>query len=324
MKATEQPLLVVVEAPPEMEVDASEIRRAIATELRRTTLAPTELSSCDSNEAMIVAVDNRFISLSLRHGEAPPVGRAIAAPADPASRVRAITWLAGNLARDQVTEMVEAPPPPAPPAVAAVEPPSFEPPAATIAVSVAPKTSRPSGWSVVLAAGPNFSSYEIGRVLHQSISGSANFTNVAPDIYRSSGTVWRIEARHQVADATFFWGLALEGCTNQFLDELVGAMATAGTARRRGNWSFEARLGAGLDVGERQAEQPTTDYQANGTTVISYTPELRVGLFAAGSVAVARTLSRSLDLVLALDVHQSVVDEYDGYIGSTLGLRYRL
>ena len=39
-QAAQGPLLVVVEAPPELEADAAEIRRAIGTELHARTIAP--------------------------------------------------------------------------------------------------------------------------------------------------------------------------------------------------------------------------------------------------------------------------------------------
>ncbi len=109
-RAAEGPLLVVVEAPPALDADAAEIRRAIGTELRSQTIAPMKRGGEPPERALIVAFDRDRIAMSLRTNDGAPIVRDIPAPADPTARLRAIAWLAGNLARDQVTPLVaEAP-----------------------------------------------------------------------------------------------------------------------------------------------------------------------------------------------------------------------
>ena len=44
--------------------------------------------------------------MSLRTGDGAPISRVIRLRAEPAARLRAIAWLAGNLARDQVTPII--------------------------------------------------------------------------------------------------------------------------------------------------------------------------------------------------------------------------
>ena len=131
-RAAEGPLLVVVEAPPALDADAAEIRRAIGTELRWETIAPMKTAAVPTGRALIVALDHERIAMSLRTNDGFPIGRVIPAPAERAARLRAIAWLAGNLARDQVTPIVAAAPidvpslatiPPTAPATPATEPP---------------------------------------------------------------------------------------------------------------------------------------------------------------------------------------------------------
>ncbi len=109
-RAADGPLLVVVEAPPALDADAAEIRRAIGTELRSRTVAPMKTQAETSDRALIVALDRDRIAMSLRTSDAAPVARSIPSPPEHAARLRAIAWLAGNLARDQVSPILaEAP-----------------------------------------------------------------------------------------------------------------------------------------------------------------------------------------------------------------------
>ena len=115
--AAEGPLLVVVEAPPALDADAAEIRRAIGTELHAHTIAPMSTPAEAPGRALIVALDGDRIAISLRANDGTSVTRVIHAPAEHAARLRAIAWLAGNLARDQVSPILaEAPAEPSAPA----------------------------------------------------------------------------------------------------------------------------------------------------------------------------------------------------------------
>lgn len=124
-----------------------------------------------------------------------------------------------------------------------------------------------------------------------------------------------------------FTGLALEGGTTLFVRETLGALALAGGALQLGRWTLEANLGAGIDLIEEQSSVSTDTQQPGGgfaTTMLQSAPVSRVGLFAAASLAVAHPLFASFEGVLTIDGHQSLVNQMDGYLAATLGLRYRL
>ncbi|HEY4187672.1 MAG TPA: hypothetical protein VGP07_21520 [Polyangia bacterium] len=185
--AADRPLLVVVEAPPALEVDAAEIRRAIGAELRSVMVAPMRTSAQAPERALIVALDRERIAMSLRVGDATPVTRSIPSPSEHAARLHAIAWLAGNLARDQVSplfaEVASEPlPPPAGPGTdgaaphsplrPTLEPPRFEAPAATVTAHVEREPARPATWTLGVATGPAVSLYQTGHTLRQSTFGS--------------------------------------------------------------------------------------------------------------------------------------------------------
>lgn len=104
--AAEEPLLVVVEAAPEVDADAGEIRRAVSGELGLETVAPAMPAAELAERALIVGVERTRIAVALRGRYEPPVVRVIPSPAEHGARVRAIAWLAGNLVRDQVSGIV--------------------------------------------------------------------------------------------------------------------------------------------------------------------------------------------------------------------------
>ena len=347
--AAEGPLLVVVEAPPALDADAAEIRRAIGTELRAETIAPMKRSAEPPGRALIVAFDRDRIAMSLRTNDATPIVREIPAPTDRAARLRAIAWLAGNLARDQVTPIlaeVENPPSvptatvPLPPSASpgtdaaaaapesSIEPPRFEVPAAMVTAHVDPERAHQSSWTIGAATGPAISTYGLGHALRQSIFGSWNLGNSLYDVFNDYGTIWRVEARHRAADSKLFTGFALEGSTGEGFaqDEIFGGMAFAGSALHLGRWNLEGSLGLGIDLGERTQTVGAINTFMSGsevTTVVQDT-SLRPSLFAAGGLAVSHPVFESVDLFLALDAHVSTTDEYDGYLASMIGLRYRL
>ena len=114
-RASDAPLLVVVEAPPALDADAAEIRRVIGGELRSPTVAPTQNASEVGDRTLIIALERDRMTMSLHTNDASPVVRAIRLPAERDARLRAIAWLAGNLVRDQVSPILsEAPPEPPP------------------------------------------------------------------------------------------------------------------------------------------------------------------------------------------------------------------
>jgi hypothetical protein len=64
---------------------------------------------------------------------------------------------------------------------------------------------------------------------------------------------------------------------------------------------------------------------SNGfTSSTSQESAVRPGLYAAGTVAVSHPVFESVDAVLSLNAHVSIIDQYDGYLAAMLGLRYNL
>jgi hypothetical protein len=353
-RAADGPLLVAVEAPPALDADAAEIRRAIGTELHSRTVAPMKAPTEASGRALIIALDRDRIAMSLRTSDAAPVVRVIPAPSERAARLRAIAWLAGNLARDQVSpiiaEAAEAtpaavlqppspaetlaptPPPPsssgtntamAPPAAAEpIEPPAFESTAATVTTHPERAPERQSSWTVGVAAGPAISTYETAHSLRQSIFGAWSAGSAFSQVSNNSQTVWRVEVQHHGDGSRSFTGLALEGSSGGIESEVLGAMAFAGSALQLGGFSLKGYVGAGIDAVE--GFQETVSFSSSSGAMSTSTTGLAPGLYAAGNVAVSHPIFESIDLVLSLDAHLSVTDENDGYIASMLGLRYRL
>jgi hypothetical protein len=334
--AAEGPLLVVVEAPPALDADAAEIRRAIGVELRAQTVAPMKRSAEPPGRALIVAFDRDRIAMSLRTNDAIPVVRDIPTPTDRAARLRAIAWLAGNLARDQVTPIVadmDAEPTPLAtipsmaPSAATEPPPLPSPtPTATAVVPAAPVTptaaetvatkervapaenlNDPYHWSITFADGP--------------IAAIAKAWSTP--IY---GTGWHLDVQRRSEKNGFLLGAALSGTNGDFAPEGIGMLAFVGSASRRGRWSFEASFGAGVDLALEPVTSVTaTHSSANGfATTATQADAIRPGLLADAGVAVAHPLWQSVDAVVRLGAHLSTIFVDDWFLTTTLGLRYNL
>jgi hypothetical protein len=351
--AAQRPLLVVVEAPAALDADAAEIRRAIGTELGCETVAPTKTTADPPERALIVALDRDQITMSLRAGDAAPVTRSIPTPPERAARLRVIVWLAGNLARDQVSpivaELVTVPalrptsealpaiqpshgaddatsPPPSP----SIEPPPFETTSTTVTTHLNPAPAHRSPWTIGAAAGPAVSTYDLAHSLRQSIFGSWSASSVG-DVFSHTGTTWRVELRHQTEGSRLFTGLVLEGAAASDSPGLgtgdsLGAGGVVGSSLQLGRWSLEASFGAGVDLHQQTVEVVVTMMSStNGfTSSSSQESAMRAGLCAGGTVAVSHPVFESVDAVLSLNAHVSIIDEYDGYLAAMLGLRYNL
>ena len=331
------PLLVVVEAPPALDADAAEIRRAIGTELRSETVAPMRTTGEPPGRALIVAFDRDRIAMSLRTGDGSPVVRAIPAPPEHAARLRAIAWLAGNLARDQVTPIVaevpaEATPLATMPSIApvpATEPPPLGSPAATTttaAVPTAPVTptaaetvatteriaaldnaTGPYLWSITFAGGPT----------------AAVAKGWTTPIY---GTGWSLDVQRRSSKSGFLLGAGLSGTTGDFAPQLIGLSAFVGSTRRLGLWRFEASVGAGLELGGESVTTVTSTHSSSAgfQSIATQQDQIRPGLLADAGVAMAHPLWQSVDAVVRLGAHLSTISIDDWFLTTTLGLRYNL
>jgi hypothetical protein len=348
-RAAEEPLLVVVEAPPALDADAAEIRRAIGVELRAQTIAPMKRGAEPPERALIVAFDRDRIAMSLRTNDGIPVVRDIPTPTDRAARLRAIAWLAGNLARDQVTPIVAEGPvempslatiPPAATTTPATEPPPIsgvapatappEPVSDLTTISTharAPQISAGHLWTIGAADGPttNFPLCKrpgLGWPTPCAPFGADSNGN------RTYGTAWRLEIQRRSRTEGSFKGAALEGTASGFAPQLIGISAFLGSARRHGQWTFEPTFGAGLELSYAYAgASVVTSIQssANGfTSTVTASDSFRPALSADGALALAHPIAESLDAVLRLGAHVSSGDFSAWFLSVTLGLRYNV
>ncbi len=343
-RAEQGSLLVVVEAPPELAIDAGEVRRAIGSELHGTTVAPAQPVSDTTERALIVSVDHERIAMSLRESAAIPVSRVIPAPADRSARVRAIAWLAGNLARDQVTSiMAEAPavasplasmpalPSPAGPTAAAappaaddaVEPPPYRPSGAPVlAAHQDPQADSPSRWIASLEAGPVVAPFTFN--LAESVR-NARYDRL------STATVWRLELRRLSTDRRFLVGVSVEGTTGSTEPETFGAAGLCGWNHQFGRWAFEQVLGVGLDLAHRdsvyEGTTTTASLSSNSGYVTSTTVTrggLGAGVYGMAALALSHPLMDAASWFLRLGAHVSTVDTADLFVWTSLGVSYGL
>ena len=179
----QEPLLVVVEASAKEVVEATALRKAIAAELGIRVLSPADEEPAEGVAMMTVAIAPDRAVVAFRRGEAT-IRRAIDLPTDGRQRLRLVTWLAGNVVRDQTAELLrgrdgDAPaetapedvsaqhagapplPPPTPPtpptpmvlAVPVVQP--IQPTPAT-AAALPPATVQRHQWTVAALIGRGF------------------------------------------------------------------------------------------------------------------------------------------------------------------------
>ncbi len=335
--AAEGPLLVVVEAPPSLDADAAEIRRAIGTELRAQTIAPMQKGADPPGRALIVAFDRDRIAMSLRTNDATPIVRDIPAPTDRAARLRAIAWLAGNLARDQVTPLVaEAPAETTPlatiPSIApapATEPPPLPAPTATATADVPAAPVAASAAETVTTTGRIAAPENLNGPYQWSITFADGPTDAIAQYHRSIapifGTAWYLEVQRRSAKNGFLLGAALSGTNGDFAPEGIGLSVFLGSASRRGRWSFETTVGAGVELGEESVTVFSVYPTANGQGVaMQQDPVLRPALLADAGVAVAHPLWQSVDVVVRLGARLSTTSIDDWFLTTTLGLRYNL
>jgi hypothetical protein len=352
-RATDGSLLVVVEAPPALYADAAEIRRAIGTELHSKTLAPTKTPGEASDRALIIALDRDRIVMSLRGSDGTLVARVIPAPTDPAARLRAIAWLAGNLVRDQVGPIVaEAPPtPPSPstiPALTATPEPT-EPPPGPIAPAPAPTAPvpapPPATPATPLTPAPLRRGGEVGETISihlderkptsstlWSISGAIG--PVIADLQQPNGgiwppslgmmpsTAWQIEVQRRKQHGRLVVGGALEGTYNHEGNgtgpQLIGSNGFVGARWRYRYCSLETSVGAGIEAA--RIYQPEVIGTSANVTIDSY----RIDLYAQGTLGAAVPLGGSLEGLLRLGIHITSSHDENWFAASTIGLRYTL
>lgn len=327
-------LLVVVESAPGLSVDAADVRRAIGAELGVSVVAPTDAAARQASNVLIVAVDRRDIRMSLRGSAAGLVTRTIPAPLDRPGRLREIGWLAGNLARDQVSGIISLPvdspskekevavadaavPAPSEPQRSPAPQPVSPPPVAfsepVASVSARSAESGPAGplWAVTVAGGP--------------IAPANTFSVRRPAAGRANGLlepVYALEVERRATSDSPILGAVLDVGGPL----VVGLAVLAGSGWYHRSWFLETAVGVGLEVARRESATATTVYSSMGTmNNVTVASADQLDLYARAHASVGLAVSASLDLVGRLGVHLASADWHNlDFISATVGLRYRL
>ena len=223
-RGADGPLLVAVEVAPGLDLTPADVRQAVATELDIPVVGSREAAANTGTDVLLVWLDARELRMSLRAGVAPAVSRTIVMPPDRAGRLRSISWLAGNLGRDQVGPIVAAngTPPAAADAPPATQPPRF--PAATAphdgagpdaVVSSGERERTDATWAITGGGGPTVQSYfGIGNRL-SFISGDA---------------MYHVDVQHRARPGSVLLGLTLEAGPSQAWPHYLGAAAFIGSS----------------------------------------------------------------------------------------------
>jgi hypothetical protein len=323
------PLLVVVEAQPGSGVDAGEVRRRIATELGQPVVSPRDLTATAASNVLIVAIDNSAIRISLREGALTRVSRIIPDTAEGSARLRAIAWLAGNLARDQVSPIMprltaskfDAPapgaePPGAPSAAAraATEPPAQPAPATVAAKSESPRAAVDARWAVTVSGGVTET-----LICEEVSSGCSNGNGKTFYV----GSHYQVEMQHQTARAGLLVGAALD--TGPDI-HLLGIAALIGSHRQWRSWFLEATVGVGVE-GDRlyvRGAAVTNSSISGVTNEITISTQVQPVLYARALGTIGRPLNDDLDVVARLGLHVTTTGLETDFVSATVGLRLRL
>jgi hypothetical protein len=342
-RASDERLLVVVESGPGVAVDARDVRQTIGAELGVPVVAPSDAAAAGASNVLIVAVDKSDIRMSLRGSAAGLVARTIPSPLDRPTRLREIGWLAGNLARDQVSGIVAVPAernaehptlliaaadsPPAGAPLSAVSPPPPDPspasaiaaatPAPTEIIAARPfETERTRGplWAITAAGGPT-----AALALEQDRPST-----VVRD------TTFQLEIQRQSSPSSFIFGAALDiGTASRYYgSQLFGMAGFFGSGWHRRNWFLEATAGAGLEVARLP---PTIDYTvfnaAGGATMSSETvsSDFQPLLYLRGTGTLGVPIAKSFDFVARVGVHLASSGGFTtDFLSATAGVRFEI
>lgn len=183
-----EPLLVVVEAGPGEVIGPAALRESIARELGVRVLTPAEGASVGDWAVMTIWLTVDRAVMTYGRGGAT-IRREIALPSDEPQRLQLLTWLAGNIVRDQIADLLprtrSAPataPPPVPPRP---EPPSWQAPTDTSAIA-----SSGSG-----SAGPG--SLTVGVLIGRGVFDPYRVqVHSEPAVFRDLGGQSELEVLH--------------------------------------------------------------------------------------------------------------------------------
>ena len=330
--ADERPLLVVVEVGAGVGQDPAEVRRAIGGELHRAVVAPTDAAAAGAGDLLLVVVNRDRIALALHERSDERVARSIPSPADTAARLRAVGWLAGKIARDQVTPLLATPS-----AAHGAAEPEVAWPVAPVAVAARADTEPPPLAAPPVAV-PATPEEQLATTLPELPSAAPRWTVMAAGgegaVYRYQGTGFRrnfdtgvatqVEAtRHR--DGGYLYGLAADFGPRDY--HRLGFAAVGGIEHRWGRTTIEASLGIGFeaavgDLSTTSVVNSSITGSSSSTTVISpyvWEPYGRVFL------SLAHPVSRSCDLVARVGAHAPVTGILEtAFATATVGVRLRI
>jgi hypothetical protein len=329
-RAADERLLVVVESAPGVAVDAREVRQTIGTELGIPVVAPTDAAAAGASNVLLVAIDKSEIRMSLHGSAAGLVARTIPLPPDRPARLREIGWLAGNLARDQVSGIVAVPAErpaatkkelviAAADVATATEPPPVTAPSSEPTVAASARPSEPAAatgprWAITGAGGPTASFF-----------WNDNNIGETPTVLR--GSTYELEAQRQASPGSLIFGAALEVGTAPGDDQRFGLAGLVGSSWQHRRWFLETTGGVGLGlVSMPQATRTVTNSSLSGSSSeTTVSTELQPVLYLRGMGTVGFPISSALDLVARVGVHLASSGGFaTDFLSATAGLRFRI
>ena len=327
--AESPPLLVAAEIDPGLGVDAKDVRSAIGAELHRAIAAPAAAPSFDVADVLLVSMSRSRTVVSFRSRGEDSASRAIPTPEERVARLRAVAWLAGNLARDQVSPLVLA---------EAAEKPEKRPSAWNEAPASAPSTAPPPA-VVPPTPGPVMGdeSTQLRRTGSEStppeptwrvsLAGGAAMENLRGGgagwswgpVYATRA--WQLEVQHRQATGWLLGG-ALDYGPNA--GNGLGYAATVGIEQSWRRFRFEESLGLGLEPGSARQSTVVTNSSLTGqnseTTVSS-----SLTVYSRGFLTATYPLSRSWDLLARVGAHFNLAGPVeDTLLVTSVGVRLRL
>jgi hypothetical protein len=332
--AEERPLLVSVEVEPGGTADAAQVRRAIGAELGRPVVAVAQKEGTPGADPdlLLVSVSRDRVVLSMHRRADETVARDLPVPADRGARLRAIAWLAGNLARDQASPFLQASadfgaPPPAPEPPAAPEPaaapqtPATEPPP----VAAPPLPNSPPADSTVRAAGPAPAETPERAWSVLLAAGPGVYVERQLDFWKKAGISLQLEVVKHRPDH-WIWGLGLDYGVED--GRGAGLFAQGGLEARWRRLRFDAVAGLGIESANVTESTTSISTLPDGTTqqVISTTVQSsQLAPFGRVFASASFALTPSWDLVVRGGAHRTFVDYGDNStFRGAVGLRYNI
>jgi hypothetical protein len=336
------PLLVIVEVGAGGGCDAGDVRQAVRAELVGAAIAaPSEPRASEATRALLVGVERNHVAMLLHRNAAPSLARTIPVPAERGARLRAIAWLARNMVRDQVSDVVEAPPPPLetttrpvlPADFPAIEPPrlretaeaaSSDSPDAPMVVTTEspPGAAASSAWLITAAGGlsslPAEMLYSQRYVAPPDVGPSVGVGEMA----FGGGSTWMLEAQ-RLTNSGRLMGVALDARSRS--RDRFGGAAFIGSRWARGQSALETTIGAGIEAATTTVLNTTiTDSSTSGiSSVTEVQYAMRPAFYLRGGIAGFVDVSDSLAIMARVGAHLSMLGDHTD-ANWLIGMRMKL